>query len=142
MQYIYADVSHKQDVYNLLCELEQANFKKEIFDNIYNQNLTNPNIHYILAVDEGNVVGFGSLHIQYLLHHVSKVGEIQELIVNTEYQRQGYGQGIFNKLQEIAVMNKCTLLEVCCNQKRTKSHTFYLKKKMKNSHFKFTYPLI
>jgi len=69
---------------------------------------------------------------------VSKVAEIQEIVVSKYYQGQGIGKMLFNRLKEIAVENKCVLLEVCCNQIREKSHEFYLKQNMKNSHYKFT----
>ena len=138
MKFLPATIENSQDVYYLLCELEHAELDKALFEEIFRKNIVNSDIHYLLAIDNENVIGFASLHIQHLLHHVSKVAEIQEIVVSKYYQGQGIGKMLFNRLKEIAVENKCVLLEVCCNQIREKSHEFYLKQNMKNSHYKFT----
>lgn len=138
MQCLYATIENSQDVYYLLCELEHTELDKALFEEIFRKNIVNPDIHYLLVIDNQNIIGFASLHIQYLLHHASKVAEIQEIVVSKYYQGQGVGKMLFNHLKEIAVKNKCVLLEVCCNQIRKKSHEFYLKQNMKNSHYKFT----
>jgi (aminoalkyl)phosphonate N-acetyltransferase len=76
-----------------------------------------------------------------LLHHVSKIAEIQEFIVAKEYQGEGIGTKLFEIANKIALDNNCTQIEVCCNQKRKRSHEFYLKLGMKNSHYKFCLPI-
>ncbi|MDI5829798.1 phage tail protein, partial [Salmonella enterica subsp. enterica serovar Kentucky] len=40
-----------------------------------------PNVHYRLALRNGEVVGMISLHMQFHLHHANWIGEIQELVV-------------------------------------------------------------
>ncbi len=141
LQCINATIENSEDVYHLLCELEHIELDKASFEEIFRKNVINPDIHYLLAMDNQNIIGFASLHIQSLLHHVSKVAEIQEIVVSKHYQGQGVGQILFNRLKEIAIENECALLEVCCNQIREKSHEFYLKQNMKNSHYKFTLSL-
>lgn len=141
MHCINAAMENSQDVYYLLCELEHKELDKASFEEIFRKNVISPDIHYLLAIDNQNVIGFASLHIQGLLHHVSKVAEIQEIVVSKNYQGQGVGQMLFNQLKEIATENECVLFEVCCNQIREKSHEFYLKQNMKNSHYKFTLSL-
>lgn len=138
MECINATMKNCKDIYYLLCELEHIELDKTSFEEIFRKNVVNPDIHYLLAMDNQNIIGFASLHIQHLLHHVAKVAEIQEIVVGKYYQGQGTGQMLFNRLKEIATENECALLEVCCNQIREKSHEFYLKQNMKNSHYKFT----
>lgn len=142
MECINVTMENSEDVYYLLCELEHTEVDKKSFEEVFKNNLVNPDIHYLLATDKQNIIGFASLHIQHLLHHVAKVAEIQEIIVDKHYQGQGVGKMLFNRLKEIAIENECVLIEVCCNQIRKKSHEFYLKQNMKSSHYKFTLNLI
>lgn len=47
----------------------------------FNANLRAPNMRYHLALLDGEVVGMIGLHLQFHLHHVNWIGEIQELVV-------------------------------------------------------------
>ncbi|MCL2372087.1 MAG: GNAT family N-acetyltransferase [Defluviitaleaceae bacterium] len=138
MEFIRATARHLEEVYSLLCELEGEILSKSDFTKIYNANMANENIHYVLPVDGGQVIGFGSIHIQGLLHHCANIGEIQELVIASGRQSDGIGARLFARLKEIAIENDCLLLEVCCNRVRERSHGFYLKQGMAKSHFKFT----
>ena len=141
MKIIKADITHLDNVYELLCELENKDLDKNEFIKIYQDNLNDSNIHYYLAVDELVIIGFASLHIQKLLHHCACIGEIQEIIITKNQQKSGAGTVLFNKVKETAIQNNCSELEVCCNNIRVNSHKFYLKQGMINSHYKFTYHL-
>ena len=138
MTIISANISHFEDVYWLICELEGKILPKEVFFRMYAKNLDNPDIYYILAHDEEKVIGFGSLHIQNLIHHSGKVGEIQELVTAKEHRLKGAGLTLLNRLTEIAKEQSCVLLEVCCNRNREQSHVFYERCGMIKSHYKFT----
>ena len=141
MEILKANPNHVDDVYKLLCELENEVLDEKKFKKIYQANMKNNDVHYLLAVDNDCIFGFISLHIQQLLHHASAIAEIQELIITQRYQGAGAGTILFNKVKEIAIANDCLLLEVACSQFRTDSHKFYRKQGMNESHFKFTYPL-
>ena len=130
-----------EDVYQLICELENTIVDKQSLLKVYTHNLTSNDIHYVLAVEDSRVIGFASLHIQQLLHHAAKIGELQEIIVCKEKQGVGIGRILFEAIKEIAVNNQCMQLEICCNQTRKLSHEFYLKQGAKNSHYKFTMPI-
>lgn len=51
-------------------------------------NLLNFNVHYRLALRNGEVVGMISLHMQFHLHHANWIGEIQELVVLPQMRGQ------------------------------------------------------
>ena len=138
MELLKATIDNLDDVYKLLCELEDEVLDKSIFAEIYKDNVNNKSIHYILAIVESNVIGFGSLHIQKLLHHCSNIAEVQEIIISKNQQGSGIGTMIFDELKRIATSSGCLQLEVCCNLSRSKSHEFYLKQGMEKSHYKFT----
>ena len=141
MEIIEAQYEDFDDVYQLICELENTIFDKQALLKVYSHNLTSDDVHYVLAVEDAHVIGFASLHIQQLLHHASKIGELQEIIVCQEKQGIGIGEILFEAVKEIAVNNQCMQLEICCNQTRKASHEFYLKQGTKNSHYKFTMPI-
>ena len=128
-------------VYELVCSLERTLFDRQSLYEIYAGNLSHGDVHYLLAVEGSQVIGFASLHIQQLLHHASKVGEIQEIMVREEKRRSGAGKLLFEALKQIAAENKCAQLEICCSQTRKDSHAFYLKMGAENSHYKFTLPI-
>lgn len=132
-----ATINDEEIIYKLLVALEEEEFDKKAYSDIYKANLLNPAIFYLVYEEEGRVLGFISVHIQKLLHHVSNIVEIQELIVNQTVRGQGIGRQLFEKAKYIARENGCTQLEVCCNQRRKESHKFYEKQGMKNSHYKF-----
>ena len=138
MKIIKATINHMDNVYDLLCQLENNILDKNDFSQIYKININNKNIHYILAVDGSNLIGFASLHIQCLLHHCANIAEIQEIVISTEQQGLGLGTVLFDELVRIARANDCLQIEVCCNLTREKSHKFYLKQGMAKSHYKFT----
>jgi PhnO protein len=127
-----------KDIYNLICDLEECNIDFHDFSQIYIDNITDKDIHYIVAEDMGRLIGFISLHIQKLLHHTGRISEIQELIVTDNYRGLGVGKVLFEEAKRISIEMECLQLEVCCNSKREKSHMFYLSQNMKQTHYKFT----
>jgi len=137
LKIIKATMNHLDAVYNLICELEDKNLDKYAFLRIYQENIADGNVHYMLAVDKSDIIGFASLHIQKLLHHCAKMGEIQEMIISEKYQGSGAGTELFSQLVKTASVNNCLYLEVCCNKVREKSHQFYIKQGMTQSHYKF-----
>ena len=105
-------------VYALICELKQAEFDHHAFRVGFNANLRDPNMRYHLALLDGEVVGMIGLHLQFHLHHVNWIGEIQELVVMP--QARGLNT------------------ELSTNVKRHDAHRFYLREGYEQSHFRFT----
>ena len=127
-------------IYTFICLLEETTLDTSVFDTIYQQNLVNPSIHYLVAEKQGQVVGFVSCHVQYLLHHGGKVGEIQELFVQPEVRNQGIGQQLITALKTIGLQEQFINLEVTTNQKRTDTIRFYEREAFHRTHIKFVYP--
>lgn len=133
-----AEMHDLDSIFSLICELEESQISKNHFCAVFLNNLSNKNIHYVVAEQSGKIVGFISVHIQQLLHHAGSIAEIQELIVTKQYQGSGVGHKLFEEAKNISEDNDCINIEVCCNRMRGKSHAFYEKLGMKKSHFKFT----
>lgn len=142
MEYIRKATNHDiQPVYKLLCSLEETKLNWELFYETYHENYCQPRVYYMVYVIEDNVVGFISLHIQSLLHHASKIAEIQELVVDTNFIGKNIGKKLFQEALKISRDHHCLQCEVCCNQKRTSSHQFYLSQGMSQHHYKFSIQL-
>lgn len=124
-------------VYNFLCELEEETLDFNIFREIFNRNLKNPDCHYLLAFDAAECVGYASVHAQWLLHHCGKVGEIQEMFVITDYRSKGVGSLLMQELMKVAERENFKILEVTANKKRVDTHRFYEGKGLEPTHFKF-----
>lgn len=133
-----ANIEDLDSIYRLITELENHLLDFHSFEKIFLENLSNPQVYYYVYINKQNTVGFISLYIQPLLHHASKIAEIQELIVSKDVQGQGMGMKLFQKVVYTAKINECTQIEVSCNQKRKRSHTFYTNMGMSNNHFKFS----
>ncbi len=128
-------------IYKFICILEEIQLNQATFNSIFHQNLTNPFIHYIVAEWAGEVVGFVSCHVQHLLHHGGKVGEIQELFVRPDVRNQHIGHQLIAALNTLAVENGFINLEVTTNQKRDDTVRFYERESFKQTHFKFVKPI-
>lgn len=128
-------------VYALVCELERGgdeNMNLSAFAPVYLRNAGDENVVYLVAEDEGKTVGFGSMHVQSLLHHCGFVAEVQELVVAEGCRGRGVGMLLLNELEAEARRRGCRQIELCCNMKRMESNEFYGRRGFLKSHFKHT----
>lgn len=128
-------------IYDFLCALEETTLDQESFNTVFYRNIANPLVHYLVAEIQGEVVGFVSCHVQYLLHHTGKVGEIQELFVRPELRNQRIGHQLVAALVELATNENFVNLEVTTNQKRVDTIRFYERESFTRTHVKLVKPL-
>lgn len=112
-------------IYTFLCDLEEMKLNHTAFRAVFRHNLADNCIRYRVAEHNGQLVGFVSCHIQYLLHHTGKVGEIQELYVRPDSRNQRIGNQLIAYLEDMARREGLVNLEVTTNQKRTDAIGFY-----------------
>lgn len=136
-----AEASDMNTIFDFVCELEETSFDLPVFQEVFQQNLSNPMIHYLVADLAGAVVGFISCHVQYLLHHCGKVGEIQELFVKPDYRDQRIGHQFVAALDELAIREQFINLEVTTNQKRMDTIRFYERESFNRTHIKLVKPI-
>ncbi|GAB2577456.1 GNAT family N-acetyltransferase [Spirosoma areae] len=136
-----ATVTDAPVVYTFLCELEETGIDRAAFDTIFQQNLANPSVHYLVAEQAGEVIGFVSCHVQSLLHHGGRVGEIQELFVRSDVRSQQIGHQLIVALTAVAIREGFVNLEVTTNQKRLDTLRFYERESFKQTHFKLVKPI-
>ncbi len=124
-------------VYRFLCELEDQQLDLTAFQTVFERNLGQSDIYYRVAEAGGEVIGFMSCHVQHLLHHVGKVGEIQELFVRDDYRNQRIGRQFMDALDTLARQQNFVNLEVTTNRIRTDTHRFYEQAGFRATHYKF-----
>ena len=132
-----AQIQDFESIYRFVNKLEDEEFDRQKQFKIFSDNLLNEKNIYLVATENGVVIGYLSCHIQKLLHHGGEIGEIQEMFVIPEKRSIGIGKILIEKLKEIAVNRKILQLEVTSNQKRLKAHSFYEAQKFIATHKKF-----
>ncbi|HEU0125759.1 GNAT family N-acetyltransferase [Flavobacterium sp.] len=125
-------------VYKSICELENEIFDFEVFSEIFNSNISNPNNIYLIAEDENESLGFISFHTQNLLHHCGLVGEIQEFFIDKNHRGIGVGRKLVDEILKYAEKNNLKSIEVTTNKKRIENVAIYENLGFTLSHNKFT----
>lgn len=125
-------------VYKAICELENETLNFKIFEEIFNENISNPKNLYVIAENETEGLGFISFHTQNLLHHCGSVGEIQEFFIHQKYRGQGVGRLLINEIKNFADQNNLKSIEVTTNKKRVENVAVYENLGFTLSHNKFT----
>lgn len=125
-------------IYKSICELENEVLDLEVFEEIFNENISNSKNLYLIAENEKEGLGFISFHTQNLLHHCGLVGEIQEFFIHQKYRGQGVGRVLINEILNFAEQNNLKSIEVTTNKKRVENVAIYENLGFTLSHNKFT----
>lgn len=103
----------KEDLWNgfllTLDSLRQAsNIDKKTAEKIFDKINSNPEHIIAVAMIEGKVVGSTTLLIETkFIHNGGKVGHIEDVVVDKEYQRKGIGEKIIMYLLKYAKDQGC-----------------------------------
>ena len=131
----------KQDldfVYKAICELENEVLDFEVFERIFNENISNSKNLYLIAENEMEGLGFISFHTQNLLHHCGLVGEIQEFFIHQKHRGKGVGRLLINEIKNFAEQHNLKSIEVTTNKRRVENVAIYENLGFNLSHNKFT----
>lgn len=133
-----AVLSDADTIFSFISHLEESSFDLPAFRQRFSDNLDNPLLIYLVAVDDADeVVGFISCHGQSLLHHEASVYEIQEHYVARNWRDKGIGRTLTEALEEKLEKTDCESLEVTTCVKRTDARKFYTKRGFVQTHIKF-----
>jgi len=125
-------------IYNSICDLEDEILETTIFEEIFKENIDNPNYLYLIAENENEKVGFITFHTQNLLHHCGLVGEIQEFYIIPSFRNKGVGRRLIDGIINFADQNKLKSIEVTTNRKRIENIAIYENLGFGLTHNKFT----
>ncbi len=128
-------------IYRFVNLLEDEVFDEQTQHALFLENTANPKIIYLLAFAKNQPVGFLSCHIQNLLHHNGKVGEIQEMFVDESVRSLGVGKKLIDEIKTIAQSKNVVQLEVTSSFKRAAAHRFYERENFIFTHKKFTFKI-
>ncbi len=131
-----ANLTDSSTIYAFLCDLENQPLDRSAFNAVFTRNLATPTVYYRVAEQAGEVIGFVSCHLQYLLHHTGLVGEIQELYVRTGYRNRHIGRQLLASLEAELAFVGLASLEVTTNQQRTDAIRFYESVAFRPTHVK------
>ncbi len=132
-----ASVADLESVYELLNQLKGSHHNREAFERNYTQNLSDPLVHYLVAIYNQKPVGFISLHVQRILHHEHRTGELQELIIDENYRGKGVGKQLMIAAEGLARTLNLEEIELTTRLHRTDAQEFYKSLGYSNSHLKF-----
>jgi (aminoalkyl)phosphonate N-acetyltransferase len=129
-------------IYGMLCTLEGETLHRDAFQEIFLRNIQQQdNLYLVCTQEDDTVVGYLSLHTQWLLHHVGLVAEIQEMFVQESHRSEGLGKALVHEAREWAMARGCVLMEVTANRVRERTHEFYVAQGFQATHLKFTQAL-
>ena len=126
----------EETIYRMICDLENKELSRTDFNQVFQTNLAQERICYLIAELENKPVGMGSCHVQLLLHHVCMVAEIQEMYVAPEHRSREIGKALVEQLIVFAKSKGALQIEVTSNNVRENAHRFYQKEGFKKSHVK------
>jgi PhnO protein len=127
-----------ESVYRMICILENQTMNRKGMEEVFLNALNRSDRYYLIALSDGLPAGFGSLHLQGLLHHAGISAEIEELVVLPEFRNQKIGSHLYQALYKIAREKQAAVFEVASNRIRNDAHRFYESQGLKKSHYKFT----
>ncbi len=125
-------------VYRLICELKHTHFDYPAFKQGFARNLQDPLRFYQLAWQQERAIGLIALHLQFHLHHVSWIGEIQELIVSQESRSEGVGRQLLLWAEATARDKGAEMMELSSGMSRENAHRFYRREGYQLTHARFT----
>ena len=131
-----ASLADEPIIYGFLCDLENQPLDRFAFNLVFTRNLATATVYYRVAEQAGEVIGFVSCHVQYLLHHTGPVGEIQELYVRPDRRNLQVGRQLLTTLEAELAARGLASLEVTTNQQRADAIRFYESMAFKPTHTK------
>jgi len=88
---------------------------KDAYDDIWESFINQPNIHSVVATENEEVVGYGSVVIETKIRG-GKMAHIQDIVSHPKKRNMGIGKMVVNALYEIAKINKCYKASLQCQQ--------------------------
>ena len=120
------DKSHSSDVVNILIDSFSNNYDKEINESIFSSD----EVDGIVAMEEGNVLGYASIH--YIKKITRKSGIIEDVVVKENQRGKGIGKLLVKNLIEKAKKNNCDKIILSSSEKNLK---FYEKLGVQKNEF-------
>jgi GNAT superfamily N-acetyltransferase len=116
-------------VTRLLEELGRATVTDETRDRcreIYASQVSDPTADHLVAEnDDGEIVGFCSLHFRNRLNHPTPQAWVPDLIISDSLRRTGIGQALLDHAEQRAIDRGCWEITLESAHHRREAHRFY-----------------
>jgi GNAT superfamily N-acetyltransferase len=116
-------------VTRLLEELGRATVTDETRDRcreIYAAQVSDPTADHLVAENEdGEIVGFCSLHFRNRLNHATPQAWVPDLIITDSLRRTGIGQALLDHAEQRAIERGCWEITLESAHHRREAHRFY-----------------
>ena len=110
-------------VVDLVKRISPYSPSKEMYDDIWLKFKKQNNVYPIVATNKSLVLGYGTLSTEFKIRG-GKVGHIEDIVVDQNYERIGLGKKILDALYEIAKRENCLKIMLQCTNYNTE---FYKK---------------
>ena len=102
------------DLLSQLTEVNKNNISSEKFSNFIDKLGENHKI--IIIINNNKIIATGTLLIENkIIHSISKVGHIEDIVVDSNSKGLGIGKQIVNYLTNLAKENNCYKVILNCN---------------------------
>lgn len=113
---------YSNEYFNLLSQLTEVNpdkITRDMFSNFIDNLHEN---HQIIVIERDNrIVASGTLLIENkLIHGISKVCHIEDIVVDKNFRGLGLGKDLINYLTEISIKEKCYKVILNCKESNCK----------------------
>ncbi len=126
------------EIYLLIKQLwPHRNFDKKKLNKIYLKGLFNERKEFLIAKYNEKIVGFVSLSIRESFEEQGKVGLIDELIVDKDFQGKGFGKKLLKKMINVAKNKSCKSIELFSAFHRKIAHHLYRSNRFKITDYFF-----
>ena len=101
--------------YKIYKQINNTNITLEYFNQFINNILNKYHSIYVLQ-QENNIVGFGTLILEHkLTHNGCIMAHIENIIIDENYRKQGYGNILIKELIQICKKEKCYKIILNCD---------------------------
>lgn len=111
---------------DLLSQLDYPGAQEFIEEKI-NQLLVHPDEEVVVAVENGRILGFISIHFIPQIALRGSFARISYLCVDEAEREKGVGRALEECCVQAAISRGCDRIELHCDSRRQKAHTFYFR---------------
>jgi GNAT superfamily N-acetyltransferase len=99
---------------------------------VFEEQITDPCTHHIVAEDASGIVAFASLHFRSRLNHASEEAWIPDLVVAEGARRNGVGRALLDEAERRARERGCHRIQLESGYRRAEAHHMYRQFRMRD----------
>ena len=106
-------------VIDLLQSMSEFKPAKSEYLSIWNSFCQQSNVHFLVAVIDAQIVGYGSIVIETKIRG-GKMGHIEDIVSHSLFRKKGIGKAIVDALFDVAKANDCYKVALQCKEHNVK----------------------